>query len=71
MTKQKTTRTTKKKLTKKTKTTKKSSKKETNLHAILRRKRILCHTCKLKDKCADALAKTYPYICMIYEAQEK
>ena len=48
----------------------KKKKKTTNLHTILRRKKILCHTCKNASKCDDALKKTYPYICMIYVAKE-
>ena len=66
----------KKKLTTKTKqktqkeiTKKKKNKSCDNLHTILRRKKILCHTCKHEKKCYDAIHKTYPYICMVYEAR--
>lgn len=62
--------TTKKTSVKKTTKTKKTAKKVNNLHAILRRKKILCKTCKKRDKCQDAIDKTYPYVCMIYEAEE-
>lgn len=33
---------------------------------ILRRKKILCHTCKLREKCFDYIHKDYPLVCMIY-----
>lgn len=51
------------------KTVKKQTKASSNIHAVLRRKRILCHTCKFEQSCYDALHKTYPYICMVYEAR--
>ena len=67
-----------KKQTKKTskKVTKTKAKKEVaketihDLHKIFRRKKILCHTCKNREKCLDAITKRYPYVCMIYVADE-
>ena len=37
-----------------------------DIHAVLRRKRILCHTCQNRFKCEDAIKKDYPLVCMIY-----
>lgn len=65
---------TKKTAKKVTKTKTKNKKKfeiKNDLHKVFRRKRILCHTCKNRMKCEDALTKRYPYVCMIYIADEK
>ena len=44
---------------------------EYDLHKVFRRRKILCHTCKNREKCEDALTKKYPYVCMIYIPDEK
>ena len=66
---------TKKTLSTKKRTTRKSKvKKEKedihDLHKVFRRKHIICHTCKNRNKCEDALTKKYPFVCMIYVADE-
>lgn len=75
MVKKKILKTTKKKVTKKVTKSKTKNKKKfeikNDLHKVFRRKRILCHTCKNRMKCEDALTKRYPYVCMIYIVDEK
>jgi hypothetical protein len=56
------------------KQTKKKTKKAVDdihdLHKVFRRKKIICHTCKNRTHCEDAITKRYPYVCMIYVADE-
>lgn len=42
-----------------------------DVHLVLRRKKILCHTCKNRHKCEDAIKKQYPIVCAIYVMEDK
>lgn len=61
--------------TKKVKTIKKKVVKKPvdihDVHLVLRRKKILCHTCKNRTKCEDAIKKKYPIVCAIYIMEEQ
>ena len=42
-----------------------------DIHLVLRRKKILCHTCKNRTRCEDAIKKHYPIVCAIYIMEEQ
>lgn len=42
-----------------------------DLSLVLRRKKIICHTCKYESTCMDAIKKSYPLVCMIYVVRDE